>query len=72
MEPRKRNIEIVSFWETDDQRRRVKLREAPIYDLTRATNVITQDSDTRAEEAIEIAQQGEDEPEDEPLRLFRT
>lgn len=70
MEPRKRNIEIVSFWETDDQRRRVKLREAPIYDLARATNVIAQDSDTRAEEALEIARQGEDESEDEPLRLF--
>jgi len=70
MEPRKRNIEIVSFWETDDQRRRVKLREAPIYDLARATNVIAQDSDTRAEEALTIARQGEDESDDEPLRLF--
>ena len=70
MEPRKRNIEIVSFWETDDQRRRVKLREAPIYDLKRATEVIAQDIDTRAEEAIEIAQQAEDEPEAETLRLF--
>ena len=36
MEPRKRNIEIVEFWKIDDQRRRVGIREAPVYELSRA------------------------------------
>jgi hypothetical protein len=35
MEPRRRNIEIVEFWKTDDQRRPVHLREAPDYPLAR-------------------------------------
>ena len=35
MEPRRRNIEIVEFWKTDDQRRPVHLREAPDYPLDR-------------------------------------
>lgn len=70
MEPRKRNIEIVRFWETDDQRRRVKLREAPVYDLKRAAGIIAQEGDVRAEEAIEIVESTEDEPDDAPLRLF--
>lgn len=35
MEPRRRNIEIVEFWQTDDQRRPVHLREAPDYPLSR-------------------------------------
>lgn len=70
MEPRKRNIEIVRFWETDDQRRRVKLREAPVYDLKRAADIITQEVEVRAEEALEIAEAAEAEPGDTPLRLF--
>ncbi len=36
MEPRRRNIEIVQFWQTDDQRRPVGIREAPDYPLSRA------------------------------------
>lgn len=70
MEPRKRNIEIVSFWETDDQRRRVRLREAPIYDLNRANEAITGNGGARAEEAIELAQKGDTEDERTELRLF--
>ena len=35
MEPRRRYIEVVKFWETDDQRRPVNLREAPDYPLSR-------------------------------------
>ena len=70
MEPRKRNIEIVRFWETDDQRRRVRLREAPIYDLKRATDAIARDVGARAEQAIELAQQVEPDPNQDELRLF--
>jgi hypothetical protein len=70
MEPRRRNIEVVRFWETDDQRRRVKLREAPVYDLARAKGVATAGAGVRAEEAIEIANRVESEPEGEPLQLF--
>ena len=36
MEPRRRNIEVVEFWKIDDQRRRIGLREAPVYPLDRA------------------------------------
>jgi hypothetical protein len=54
----------------DDQRRRVKLREAPIYDLKRAANIMSQEIQVRAEEAIEIAKATEVEPGDAPLRLF--
>lgn len=39
MEPRRRNIEIVQFWQTDEQRRPVGVREAPDYPLSRAAAV---------------------------------
>jgi hypothetical protein len=42
MEPRKRNIEHVEFWKIDDQRRRVGIREAPVYPLQRAIQVYEQ------------------------------
>ena len=35
MEPRRRGIEIVEFWKTDDQRRPIGVREAPVYPLER-------------------------------------
>lgn len=70
MEPRRRNIEIVRFWETDDQRRRVKLREAPTYDLRRAQEIIDGDTTARAEDALEIADRVEIDEQAEPLRLF--
>ncbi|WP_149196514.1 hypothetical protein [Luteimonas suaedae] len=40
MEPRRRNIEIVQFWQTDEQRRPVGIREAPDYPLSRAAAVL--------------------------------
>lgn len=40
MEPRRRNIEIVEFWRTDDQRRPIGVREAPDYPLSRAAQVL--------------------------------
>jgi hypothetical protein len=33
MEPRRRGIEIVKFWERDENRRRRGLREAPVFEL---------------------------------------
>jgi hypothetical protein len=33
MEPRRRGIEIVKFWEKDENRRRRGLREAPVFEL---------------------------------------
>jgi hypothetical protein len=70
MEPRRRNIEIVKFWMTDDQRRRVRLREAPIYDLARAGAVVAGDS-ASAEEALEVAAEVPSAPVESPeLRLF--
>lgn len=40
MEPRMRNIEHVEFWKIDSERRRVGVREAPDYDLSRAKEAI--------------------------------
>jgi hypothetical protein len=70
MEPRKRNIEIVRFWETDDQRRRVRLREAPVFDLRRAAEAIEHES-IPAEEALKVAAEVPAEPAESPeLQLF--
>ena len=51
MEPRRRNIEIVEFWKSDDQRRRVRLREAPDYPLERGAAVMAGDEVATAEDA---------------------
>ena len=40
MEPRMRNIEHIEFWRTDADRRRLGLREAPDYSLSRAKSAI--------------------------------
>lgn len=37
MEPRRRGIEVVEFWRSDDQSRPLGVREAPVYPLTRAS-----------------------------------
>ena len=57
MEPRRRNIEIVRFWETDYQRRRVRLREAPDYPLQRGAAAIASGTVASAEDALEVAEQ---------------
>lgn len=41
MEPRLRGIEHVEFWRVDEQRRRAGVREAPVYELSRAAATIT-------------------------------
>lgn len=70
MEPRKRNIEIVEFWETDDQRRRVRLREAPVFPLERAEAAITGETKSTAEQALKIAKSIENDSRSGELRLF--
>jgi hypothetical protein len=70
MEPRRRNIEIVKFWETDHQRRRVRMREAPIYSLDRAATVVA-GTPVAAEEALQVASGIPTEPAESPeLKLF--
>lgn len=70
MEPRRRNIEIVRFWETDDQRRRVRLREAPDYPLERGAAAIAGGQVAQAEEALELADQLAVDDDQAPLTLF--
>ena len=70
MEPRRRNIEIVRFWETDDQRRRVRLREAPDYPLARGAAAIAGGEPAQAEDALEVADQLGVDERAEPLTLF--
>jgi hypothetical protein len=70
MEPRKRNIEIVRFWETDDQRRRVRLREAPIYPLAQAQEVLSGARRGDVEAALEVVDAVEDDTTSAELRLF--
>jgi hypothetical protein len=57
MEPRRRNIEIVEFWRTDEQRRRVRLREAPDYPLERGAAVIAGEEVAAAEDALKVARE---------------
>jgi hypothetical protein len=53
MEPRLRGIEHVEFWMTDDQRRPVGVREAPVYPLSRARDVIAGGNGESTEAALE-------------------
>jgi hypothetical protein len=70
MEPRKRNIEIVEFWETDDQRRRVRLREAPVFPLERVQAAISGERRSTAEQALEVAKSIENDSDTGELTLF--
>jgi hypothetical protein len=70
MEPRRRNIEIVKFWETDHEHRRVRMREAPVYALDRAVIVVA-GTPVSAEEALQLAAEVPEEPAESPeLKLF--
>ena len=51
MEPRLRGIEHIEFWRTDEQRRRVGVREAPVYPLDRARAVMAAESNGEETEA---------------------
>lgn len=55
MEPRLRGIRHIEFWKTDQQRRREGVREAPVYPLERARDIMQatdelQDPDALREE----------------------
>lgn len=68
MEPRRRGIEIVEFWEKDENRRRKGLREAPVYPLERLATVATMAPLTEpTEEVIEEIEAETVEPETESL-----
>ena len=53
MEPRKRNIDIIEFWNFDESGRRIGIREAPIYELERAGNAINFKDSQGTEEFID-------------------
>lgn len=53
MEPRRRGIEIVKFWEKDENRRRRGLREAPVLEL----NTIELDGDVRPQGTEALAEE---------------
>lgn len=46
MEPRLRNIDIVKFWEQDDNSRPIGLREAPIFSLSSISKIKSEQNDT--------------------------
>jgi hypothetical protein len=52
MEPRKRNIDIVEFWNYDEGGRRIGVREAPVYELDRAGQAMTSKDNQRTEDLI--------------------
>lgn len=52
MEPRLRGIEHVEFWRVDEQRRRAGVREAPVYELSRAATAISADTVTPSTEDV--------------------
>jgi hypothetical protein len=53
MEPRKRNIDIIEFWNYDESGRRIGIREAPVYELARAIQSINSNENQRTEEFID-------------------
>lgn len=52
MEPRKRGIEIIEFWNFDDGGRRIGVRESPVYPLKNAKEAITNDDDITETETL--------------------
>jgi len=52
MDPRKRGIEIVEFWKTDDQRRPIGVRESPDYPLGRLKAVLESAGQADAEDVL--------------------
>lgn len=53
MEPRKRNIDIIKFWKYDKKGRRVGVREAPVYRLNKAKEIIKKDNDIYTEDYLD-------------------
>lgn len=54
MEPRKRGIEIVEFWNFDQSGRRIGVRESPIYHLNNAIEAIQSDDNVETEIMINL------------------
>ncbi|MCH5598624.1 hypothetical protein [Niabella ginsengisoli] len=52
MEPRKRGIQIVEFWNFDEAGRRIGVRESPIYSLENVRNAINNEDDIATETLI--------------------
>jgi hypothetical protein len=63
MEPRRRKIELVKFWEQDDQRRPLGIREAPVYPLVRIRDVLTS-NETGSHILDSVLERVADEPHD--------
>jgi len=56
MEPRKRGIEIVEFWNFDEGGRRIGVRESPIYPLENAKAAIKSEDNLETENFIETVE----------------
>ena len=54
MEPRRRNIKIVEFWNYDDSGRRQGVREAPVYSLERARNSLNSQDQQNTEDLLSV------------------
>lgn len=52
MEPRKRGIEIIEFWNFDNAGRRIGVRESPTYHLERVHLALTNDDNEKTEDFI--------------------
>ncbi len=53
MEPRLRTINHVEFWRTDDESRRVGVREAPVYPLDRVALAVAADTQLSSEALLD-------------------
>lgn len=59
MEPRKRGIEIVEFWNFDEGGRRIGVRESPIYPLNNAKMAVANEDDSTDTETLIDTIEGE-------------
>lgn len=61
MEPRLRNIEVVKFWEQDEQRRPSGVRESPTYALLRIHDVLNAEDNNNDKLSAVLEQISNDE-----------
>jgi hypothetical protein len=66
MEPRRRNIEIVKFWEKDENRRRRGFREAPLFELAEVEHLDESPLKEATEELVDEIDAETAEPEKTP------
>lgn len=52
MEPRKRGIEIIEFWNFDEASRRIGVRESPTYHLERVATALNNEDNEKTEDFI--------------------